>query len=70
MFDKGCRFCLGCDMYGAHAHRMGDAQIARIILEHGRACWVQAIEGKDRLKGGAVGFRRQLCVFYPIDRIK
>ncbi len=70
MFDEIGGFGFGGDQHGAQSHRMGHGKIAWIILEHRGAGLCQPVDGKNRLKGGALGFGDQACVFNAVDGIK
>lgn len=58
------------DVNCAHPHLMRHPQIARVIFEHRGLGRVQPVDGKDRLKGGAVGFGVKARMLHPVDRIK
>ncbi len=57
-------------MYSAHSHRMGCGKIARVIFEHRGETGVQAIQGKNSLKGRAFWFGVKACVLNAVDRVK
>ncbi len=61
---------LGRDVDSAHPHLMRHPQIARVIFEHGGAGGVKPVNGKDGLKGSAVGFGVKAGVLHPINRIE
>ena len=57
-------------MHGAHAHRMRRLEVARLVLEHGRAARVDPVTRKHRIEGLLLRFGQKPCMFNAIDRIK